>query len=124
MCYFIHVVLNKCILYVLLPDVQASQPEADRHDTSAIYRKLTLAQLQQEVPQLNWLEYLSAFLHADIDESEPVVSYAMPYFTEMGRIIQKTDRRLQTTVIVLIITCANKHVANRFKFEYLRQSDR
>ena len=91
------------MLYVVLPDVQASQPEADRHDTSAIYRKLTLAQLQQEVPQLNWLEYLSAFLHADIDESEPVVSYAMPYFAEMGRIIQKTDRRLQTTVILLII---------------------
>ena len=100
------------MLHVVLPDVQASQPEADRHDTSAIYRKLTLAQLQQEVPQLNWLEYLSAFLHADIDESEPVVSYAMPYFTEMGRIIQKTDRRLQTTVIVLIISYANKRVAD------------
>jgi hypothetical protein len=52
---------------------------------------------------LNWLEYLSAFLHADIDHSEPVVSYAMPYFVEMGRIIQKTDRRLQATVITIII---------------------
>jgi predicted metalloendopeptidase len=93
-------------------DVQASQPEADRHDTSAIYRKLTLAQLQQEVPQLNWLEYLSAFLHAYIDESEPVVSYAMPYFAEMGNIIQRTDRRLQTTVIVLVNIYANKLVAN------------
>ena len=112
MCYYIHLVFNKYMLHVVLPDVQASQPEADRHDTSAIYRKLTLAQLQQEVPQLNWLEYLSAFLHADIDESEPVVSYAMPYFTEMGRIIQKTDRRLQTTVIALIIIYAHKCVAN------------
>ena len=112
MCCYTHLVLHKYMLHVALPDVQASQPEADRHDTSAIYRKLTLAQLQQEVPQLNWLEYLSAFLHADIDESEPVVSYAMPYFTEMGRIIQKTDRRLQTTVIVLIISYANKRVAD------------
>jgi predicted metalloendopeptidase len=100
------------MLYVVLPDVQASQPEADRHDTSAIYRKLTLAQLQQEVPQVNWLEYLSAFLHADIDENEPVVSYAMPYFAEMGRIIQKTDRRLQTTVTFLVIIYANKCVAH------------
>jgi hypothetical protein len=73
---------------------QASLPEADRHDTSAIYRKLSLAQLQREVPQLNWLRYLSAFLDADIDDNEPVVSYAMPYLVEMGRIIQKTDRRL------------------------------
>ncbi|CAG2065718.1 unnamed protein product [Timema podura] len=71
----------------------ASLPEADRHDTSAIYRKLKLSQLQVEVPQLNWLEYLNAFLDADITEDEPVVSYAMPYFSEMGRIIQRTDRR-------------------------------
>jgi membrane metallo-endopeptidase-like protein 1 len=55
------------------------------------------------VPQVNWLEYLSAFLDADIDHSEPVVSYAMPYFVEMGRIIQKTDRRLQVTVITIIL---------------------
>jgi membrane metallo-endopeptidase-like protein 1 len=54
------------------------------------------------VPPLNWLESLSAFLHADIDHSEPVDSYAMPYFVEMGRIIQKTDRRLQATLIMTI----------------------
>ncbi|XP_046994837.1 neprilysin-1-like [Schistocerca americana] len=72
----------------------ASLPEADRHDTSAIYRKLTLAELQAEVPQLNWLEYLNAFLETDIDDQEPVVSYAMPYFIEMGRILQETERRV------------------------------
>lgn len=33
-------------------------PEADRHDTSSIYKKLTLPQLQRDVPQLNWQEYL------------------------------------------------------------------
>lgn len=122
-CY-INLLLNKYLLYIVLPDVQASLPEADRHDTSAIYRKLTLAQLQQEVPQLNWLEYLSAFLDADIDEREPVVSYAMPYFVEMGRIIQKTDRRLETTVIVAIIIYANKCVAKWAKFKYFGESDR
>nr|CAD7453830.1 unnamed protein product [Timema tahoe] len=77
----------------------ASLPEADRHDTSAIYRKLKLSQLQVEVPQLNWLEYLNAFLDADITEDEPVVSYAMPYFSEMGRIIQRTDRRMVMNIM-------------------------
>ncbi|CAB3370699.1 Hypothetical predicted protein [Cloeon dipterum] len=72
----------------------ASLPEADRHDTSSIYRKLTLRQLQAEVPQINWLEYLNAFLHTKVDADEPVVSYAMPYFKEMGRILQETDRRV------------------------------
>lgn len=36
----------------------ASLPEADRHDTSAIYTKITLKQLQNQVPQINWKEYL------------------------------------------------------------------
>jgi len=72
---------------------QASLPEADRHDTSAIYRKLTLRELQREVPQLQWLVYLREFIGAPIDEEEPVVVYAMPYFAQMGGIISRTDRR-------------------------------
>ncbi|XP_063233227.1 neprilysin-1 [Bacillus rossius redtenbacheri] len=72
----------------------ASLPEADRHDTSAIYRRLRLRELQREVPQLNWLEYLGAFLDASVRDAEPVVSYAMPYFVQMGRILQRTDRRV------------------------------
>lgn len=72
---------------------QASLPEADRHDTTAMYRKLTLRELQREVPQLQWLVYLREFINAPIDEKEPVVMYAMPYFVQMGRIISRTDQR-------------------------------
>jgi membrane metallo-endopeptidase-like protein 1 len=71
----------------------ASLPEADRHDTSAIYRKLTLQELQTIVPQIKWLEYLRSFLDADINEQEPVVAYGLSYFIEMGRILAETDRR-------------------------------
>lgn len=81
--------IDTCVIILF----QASLPEADRHDTSAIYRKLSLAQLQKEVPQVNWLEYLSAFLDADITVNEPVVSYALPYFVEMGKILERTDKR-------------------------------
>uniref|UniRef100_A0A1B6DE24 Uncharacterized protein n=1 Tax=Clastoptera arizonana TaxID=38151 RepID=A0A1B6DE24_9HEMI len=72
----------------------ASSPEAERHDTSAIYRKLTLEQLQQEVPQLKWLDYLRSFLGVEISHKEPVVAYAMPYFVEMGKILAETDTRV------------------------------
>lgn len=72
---------------------QASLPEADRHDTSAIYRKLTLRELQAVVPQVKWLEYLNSFLDADITEDEPVVAYGLSYFIEMGKILADTDRR-------------------------------
>ncbi|XP_039311172.1 neprilysin-1 isoform X2 [Solenopsis invicta] len=71
----------------------ASSPEADRQDTSMMYRKLTLQDLQREVPQLQWLVYLREFINTPIDEKEPVVIYAMPYFVQMGHIIAKTDQR-------------------------------
>lgn len=70
-------------------------PEADRHDTSSIYRKLTLPQLQKEVPQINWSEYLQATLGPNVrlDPNEPIVSYGMPYMVQMGKILAETDRR-------------------------------
>jgi neprilysin len=70
-------------------------PEVDRHDTSAIYRKITLSELQREVPELKWSKYLKATLgDIQLNDNEILVSYAMPYFKQMGRIIAETDRRV------------------------------
>lgn len=75
--------------------MQASIPEVDRHDTSAIYRKLTLGDLQREVPQLNWREYLQVTLgDVELKNDEEVVVYAMPYLIQMGKILFETDRRI------------------------------
>ncbi|XP_012253044.2 neprilysin-1 [Athalia rosae] len=94
----------------------ASLPEADRHDTSAIYRKLTLRQLQQEVPQLNWHVYLKAFLTAPITEDEPVVAYAMPYFVQMGRILENTDRRtLHNYVLWRLVMSIMPHMIDDYQ---------
>lgn len=71
-------------------------PEADRHDTSAIYKKLTLPELQSNVPQLNWNEYLQATLGKEVQllPNEQVVAYAMPYLVQMGKILATTDRKI------------------------------
>jgi neprilysin len=76
-------------------------PEVDRHDTSAIYRKLTLGELQKEVPELNWREYLTVTLGSvDISDDETLVSYATPYLMQMGRILAETDRRVVHNYII------------------------
>lgn len=72
-----------------------SIPEADRQDTGAIYEKLTLAELERQVPDIRWRDYLNAFLpEQPVDDSEPIVSYAMNYFQELGRLLSRTDRRI------------------------------
>nr|XP_012224493.1 PREDICTED: membrane metallo-endopeptidase-like 1 isoform X2 [Linepithema humile] len=94
----------------------ASLPEADRHDTSAIYRKLTLRELQQEVPQLKWLIYLREFISAPIDEEEPVVAYAMPYFMQMGGIISRTDRRtLHNYIVWRLVMSIMPHMIDEYQ---------
>lgn len=67
--------------------------EADRHDTSSIYQQMNLTELQVAIPQLNWESYLKAILDVPITSEEPVVSYAMPYLTGMGKILAETDKR-------------------------------
>ncbi|TGZ50924.1 Membrane metallo-endopeptidase-like protein, partial [Temnothorax longispinosus] len=94
----------------------ASLPEADRHDTSAMYRKLTLQKLQQEVPQLHWLVYLREFIKAPIDEKELVVMYAMPYFMQMGRIISRTDRRtLHNYILWRFVMSVMPHMIDEYQ---------
>lgn len=75
------------------PCPQATLTEVDRHDNAYWYHKLTLQQLQDLVPQFNWLQYLSSFLTIKIDSDESLVSYSTPYFIEMGKILEKTSRR-------------------------------
>ncbi|XP_076315329.1 neprilysin-1-like isoform X2 [Tachypleus tridentatus] len=70
----------------------ASIPEADRHDAGAIYNKMTVQELMDIVPEFSWLDYLNTILPINIDEFEPVVAYALPYFKQMGRIISETPR--------------------------------
>lgn len=72
---------------------QASLPEQDRHDTSMIYKKMTLKELKSHVPQIKWLEYFRSFLDVNITEDENVVAYGLSYFVEMGKIIAETERR-------------------------------
>lgn len=72
-------------------------PEQDRHDTSVIYKKMSLRELYILVPQLNWLEYFTTLFEFEpsikITENEKVVAYGLSYFRRMGKILARTDRR-------------------------------
>jgi len=68
--------------------------EADRQDTGAIYAQMTLVDLQQMVPQINWRHYLNAFLSEPVTDMEPIVTYAMFYFQQLGKLLLKTERQV------------------------------
>lgn len=69
-------------------------PEADRQDTGAIYKKLSLKELQTISPEFDWSSYLNTFMPIKIEMDEPVVVYAFSYLIESVKIMQKTDVRV------------------------------
>ena len=100
--------------------VNATLPEADRHDTSAIYRKINLKELQSEVPQINWTLFLQTALGKDIElkEDEELVSYAMPYLVDMGKILKETDRRvLHNYVLWRLVMSIMTHMIDDYQKE-------
>lgn len=62
---------------------------------------MTLGDLQREVSQLNWREYLQETLgDVELKDDEEVVVYAMPYLIQMGKILHDTDRRIVHNYII------------------------
>lgn len=69
--------------------------EADRHDTGAIYKKLTIRELQYLIPGFDWIAYLNQFLPTLVSRDEPVVIYAISYFDKVAQIIAQHDTKVQ-----------------------------
>ncbi len=80
---------------------EISVPEVERIDTSAIYHKLTIADLQDQVPQIDWMDYFKTLVAPmAIDESEEIVSYSTPFFVELGKLLEVTDKRVLHNYII------------------------
>ncbi|CAH1396574.1 unnamed protein product [Nezara viridula] len=97
----------------------ASLPQADRHDTSSIYRKMTIKHLKSLVPQIDWLEYLNTFLSSPVEETETVVAYAMPYFVQMGKIISESNIKvIYNYVLWRLVMTVSPHMIDDYQAKH------
>ncbi|XP_057662985.1 neprilysin-1-like [Diorhabda carinulata] len=96
----------------------ASLPEQDRHDTSAIYKKLSIKDLAILVPNINWLEYFRAIFDITITEDEPIVAYGLSYFIELGKILSNTNRRvIHNYVLWRLVMSLSTHLSDDYQKE-------
>lgn len=79
--------------------LQITVSETRRQDTSEIYSKITLAQLQQSIPQFNWREFFYSIFLTDFDEDESIVFYSLSYFVDLGKLLETTERRCEIGVL-------------------------
>uniref|UniRef100_A0A1A9WAX6 Peptidase M13 N-terminal domain-containing protein n=1 Tax=Glossina brevipalpis TaxID=37001 RepID=A0A1A9WAX6_9MUSC len=102
----------------------ATLPEADRHDTSAIYNKISLIAIQAQFPELNWTLFLQESLGPNINlqPKEELVVYAVSYLTNMCKLLNRTDRRilhnyaLWRLVMSIMAHMVDEYQQERFEF--------
>ncbi|XP_041377797.1 neprilysin-1-like [Gigantopelta aegis] len=74
-------------------------PQDKRRDNEKLYNRMTIAELQQRVPKINWLRYLSDVfqnVNTSLNMSEEVVVYAPEYLEKMAKILLSEDKRTLT----------------------------
>ena len=68
-------------------------PDSERRDTFAIYRKLMLSELSDEISEIDWKTYVNEILKVtennalEANETEEVVVYATEYMKNISGII-------------------------------------
>ena len=73
-------------------------PSSERRDNIAIYRKMTLMELGNDIGEIDWITYLNKVLEITdesslkVDETEQVVIYAIDYLNNVSAII---DNRME-----------------------------
>lgn len=80
---------------------EISVPEVNRIDTSAIYHKTSIRELQNTVPQIKWMLYFQELVAPmNISEDADIVSYSTPFFVKLGQLMEVTDRRIIHNYII------------------------
>ncbi|XP_045161647.2 neprilysin-like [Mercenaria mercenaria] len=101
----------------------------DRRDNEAVYNKMTISELKQNITepgstdtiQFDWLEYISGVFDLEnvkiqVNESEPVVVEAIPYFEKLFSVLQKHGKRVVANYLVwFIIKHRASNLDSRFK---------
>ena len=70
-----------------------SAPE-QRQNVSELYQKMSIGELRQLIPQIDWGRYLSLVLARPVSASEPVVVFALNYIQDLVILLRKTPARL------------------------------
>ncbi|XP_070167223.1 neprilysin-4-like isoform X1 [Polyergus mexicanus] len=66
----------------------------ERRNFSELYQRMSIGELKTLVPQIDWHRYLSIVLTRQVNFSEPVVVFALPYIQDLVVLLSKTQPRI------------------------------
>ncbi|RWR99896.1 neprilysin-like protein, partial [Dinothrombium tinctorium] len=100
---------------------QITVPNEERRNFSAIYKSLTLEELQNKVPKVNWTHYFNIVMPLEIYENETIVVYALDYIKNMVELVEQTPKR--TVINYLLWRFIYNRVSNLDKRFILEQQE-
>ncbi|XP_033166249.1 neprilysin-4 isoform X1 [Drosophila mauritiana] len=68
-------------------------PAEQRLNVTKLYKRMTLDQLQDVVPEIKWRAYLQSLQDREVLGSEEVVIYAVEYMSKLVTLLDETDPR-------------------------------
>ena len=72
--------------------------------------------MTREVPEIDWMTFFNSTIPAAISYDEKVVSYSMPFFKELGKILTTIDKKvLYNYVIWRIIMHSMPHLPPQYQ---------
>ncbi|XP_069703958.1 neprilysin-4-like [Periplaneta americana] len=65
----------------------------ERRNVSELYQRMSVGELRQLIPQVDWYRYLTLVLARPVNVSEPVVVFALQYIQDLVTLLGKTQPR-------------------------------
>ncbi|XP_060595469.1 neprilysin-4-like [Ruditapes philippinarum] len=78
-------------------------PQEHRRDSEALYNKMTLKDLQNQIPKFDWIKYLHEIfirVNVTVNDTDTVVVYAPEYLKKMIDLVDETEERTLTNYII------------------------
>lgn len=74
---------------------KAMMPRVDRRNLTIILNRLTVQEIQDRFPYLNWLEYINKLMpkNVQITKDEMMSVTSLEFLTNLGPLLKRTPRR-------------------------------
>ncbi|XP_064087548.1 neprilysin-2-like isoform X3 [Macrobrachium nipponense] len=86
-----------------------SLPKEERRNATKLYNKITIRELQEMVPEIEWLEYINTLLSPffKVTADEPVVISNRELVKNLGKLVAKTPKRVIANYMMWRVTAAS-----------------
>lgn len=82
---------SKDLIHFEIELAKITSTSEERSNVSMLYKRMTVRELSNKVPQINWKTYLSIVQNRSVEKSETLVIFAIEYMEKLVELVEKTE---------------------------------